>query len=156
VDAKFILGGQGNLWSEQIPILRYAYYMTYPRGWALSEVFWTPARAKNWDDFVRRVENQFSRSDVAGLNYSKAIYDAIVMTSMEGGKMKVEMESEVPGLDIYYTLDGTMPDNYSPKYSQPVILPDGPVTVRVITYRNGDPVGHMIILNPEELKKRVR
>ena len=42
VDPKYILGGQGNLWTEQVPTLRYAQYMTYPRGWALAEVFWSP------------------------------------------------------------------------------------------------------------------
>jgi hexosaminidase len=154
VDAKYILGGQGNLWSEQIPTLRYAYYMTYPRAWALSEVFWTPAKLKNWDNFVQRVENQFSRSDEAGTNYSKAIYDPIVKVSKQEGKMKVNLEAEASGLDIFYTIDGTMPDSYSVKYSQPVIIPEGPVTMRIISYRNGNPMGHMIILKPEDLKAR--
>jgi len=154
VDAKYILGGQGNLWTEQIPTLRHAFYMTYPRSWALSEVFWTPAQLKNWDNFVQRVENQFSRSDESGINYSKAIYDAIVRISKQEEKMKVELDSEVPGLDIYYTIDGTMPDNFSPKYTQPVSLPDGPISMRVITYRRGSPIGHLIILKPEDLKAR--
>jgi hexosaminidase len=155
VDPKYVLGGQGNLWTEQIPTLRYAFYMTYPRSWALAEVFWTPASGKNWNNFVQRVENQFNRADEAGMNYSRAMYDAKVKTSMEDGKIKVVLEPEIPGLDIYYTIDGTMPDNYSPKYTQPVILPEGPITVRVITYRNGSPIGHLIILKPEDLKSRV-
>ena len=46
---------------------------------------------------------------MAEVNYSKAMYDAIVKVSMKDGKMWVEMESEVPGLDIYYTIDGTCP-----------------------------------------------
>ena len=110
VDAKYILGGQGNLWTEQIATLRHAEYMTWPRGWALAEVFWTPDEKKNWENFVQRVENQFNRSDVAVVNYSKAMYDAIVNTRMKDGKMWVEMASEVPGLDIFYTIDGRMPD----------------------------------------------
>jgi len=154
VDAKYILGGQGNLWTEQLPTLRSAFYMTYPRAWALAEVFWTPNETKNWDNFVLRAENQFQRFDVAGLNYSKAIYDAIVNVELKDGKMWAVMEPEIAGLDIYYTIDGTMPDNYSPKYTQPVLIPEGPVTLRVITYRNGSPIGHMIILNPEQLKRR--
>ena len=113
-----------------------------------------PNELKNWDNFVQRVEYQFQRSDLAGLNYSKAIYDAIVKVSMKDGKMWVEMEPEIPGLDIYYTIDGTMPDNYSPKYTQPVLIPEGPVTLRVVSYRNGSPIGHMIILPPDQLKKR--
>jgi hexosaminidase len=47
-----------------------------------------------------------------------------------------------------------MPNLYSPKYSKPVELPEGPVTVRVVTYRNGKQIGHLITLTPKELKKR--
>ncbi len=156
VDAKYILGGQGNLWTEQIPSLRYAQYMTYPRAWALSEVYWSPKERKNWEDFTKRMETHFDRSDVAGVNYSKAVYDAIVKTSMEEGKMMLEMEGEVPNLDIFYSIDDTMPDNYSPKYSKPVELPEGPITLRVVTYRNGKPIGHLITLKRTDLERRAR
>jgi len=154
VDAKYILGGQANLWTEQVPNLRHAYYMTYPRGWAMSEVYWTPPAKKNWGNFVERVENQFTRSDMAETGYSKAIYDAVVNVRMDGGNMWVDLGSEVPGLDIFYTIDNSMPDQYSPRYIQSVMIPEGPVTMRVITYRNGSPIGHLITLTPQELKKR--
>ena len=153
-DPKYILGGQGNLWTEQVPTLRYAEYMTYPRAWALAETFWLPGEKKNWENFVKRVENQFNRSDVADRNYSHAIYDAIVRTSLKDGKLRLTMESEVPDLDIFYTIDETMPDSHSEKYIRPVEMPDGPITLRVITYRNGKPIGHLITLRLEELKKR--
>jgi hexosaminidase len=154
VDAKYILGGQGNLWTEQVVTLHHAEYMTWPRGWALSEDFWSPNASKNWASFIQRVEKQFDRSDVEGINYSTAIYDAIINVTGKDGKTTVNMDSEVPGLDIFYTIDGAMPNLYSPKYSKPVGLPEGPVTLRVITYRNGKQIGHLITLTPEELKKR--
>jgi len=152
--AKHILGGQGNLWTEQIPAFRHVEYMTWPRGWALAEVFWSPKEKKSWPDFVKRAENQFDRADLAGINHSLAVYDAIINITRKDGKMTVEMDTEMPGLDIYYTIDDTMPDSYTPKYTKPVTLPDGPVTLRVITYRNGKPVGRLITLNPKELAKR--
>lgn len=155
VDAKFILGGQGNLWTEQVVTMHQAEYMTWPRGWALAEDFWSPNASKNWAGFILRVEKQFDRADVEGINYSTAIYDAIINVTKKEGKMTVDMDSELPGLDIYYTIDGAMPNLYSPKYSRPVEIPDGPVTIRVVTYRNGKQIGHLISLNPEELKKRV-
>jgi hexosaminidase len=155
VDPKFILGGQGNLWTEQIMTLRHAEYMTWPRSWALAEDFWTPDAKKNWENFVVRVENQFTRSDVAEVNYSRAMYDAIVKARSRHDKLWVEMETEVPGLDIYYTYDGGMPNQYSPKYEKPFELPEGPVTLRVVTYRSGTPIGHLITLKPEQLKERV-
>jgi|WetSurMetagenome_2_1015567.scaffolds.fasta_scaffold00723_5 hexosaminidase len=151
---KYILGGQGNLWTEQVPTLRHAEYMTWPRGWALAEVFWSPKESKNWVSFVRRAEAQFARNQIAGVNYSRAVYDPIITTKMQNGKMILEMTSEMPGLDIYYTINDAMPDNYSLKYSNPVELPDEPVTLRVISYNNSTPIGHLITLKPEELKNR--
>lgn len=155
VDSKYILGGQANLWTEQIPTLRYAEYMTYPRGWALADVYWSPKESKNWNLFVPRMEAHFDRADVAGINYSRAVYDAIVTTSSKNGKLVLTLDSEVPGLDIFYTIDDTMPDALSTKYSQPVELPDGPITLRVITYRAGKPIGHLLILSRDALQRRV-
>jgi len=64
------------------------------------------------------------------------------------------MDSEVPGLDIFYTVDGAMQTFIHPNIPRPVEIPDGPVTVRVVTYRDGKQLGHLITLNPEQLKKR--
>lgn len=155
VEAKYILGDQGNLWTEQIPTLRHAEYMTWPRGWALAEVFWSPKESKNWTDFVMRVEKQFARAGLAEINHSLAIYDPIINIGTKDGKLIVEMETEMPGLDIFYTIGDTMPDSYSTKYTKQVDLPDGAITLRVITYRNGKPIGHLITLNPEDLKRRI-
>ena len=69
VEAKYILGGQGNLWTEQIVTLHHAEYMTWPRGWALAENYWSPKETKNWSGFIARVENQFERSEIEGVNY---------------------------------------------------------------------------------------
>ncbi|MGB8492480.1 MAG: family 20 glycosylhydrolase [Bacteroidales bacterium] len=155
VDPKYILGGQGNLWTEQIATLRHAEYMAWPRGWALAEDFWSPPDKKDWPGFVQRVESQFERNDVAEINYSKAIYDPIISTRMQNGKMIVEMSTEASDVKIYFTTDDSMPDKYSLEYSKPVVLPEGgPVTLRVITYRNGKPLGHLITITPENLKTR--
>ena len=128
--------------------------MVWPRGWALAEDFWSPKEGKNWIDFVQRTEKQFNRADAEGIRYSTAIYDAIINIKKDDGKMTLEMESEAPGVDIYYCIDGSMPDNYSLKYTEPVVIPEGLVTVRIISYRNGKPVGHLITLKPDDLKKR--
>jgi hexosaminidase len=154
VDAKYILGGQGNLWAEQLPTFRYAQYMTYPRAWALSEVYWSPKSAKNWDNFAQRMETHFDRSDIAEINYSRAVYDAIVKTSKKDGQLLLTLGTEIKGMDIYYTTDDAMPDKYCTKYTQPVVLPSGPITLRVATYRNGQPIGHLITLKRADLEKR--
>jgi hexosaminidase len=69
---SYILGAQGNLWTEQIPNLRHAEYMTFPRACALAEVTWSAKDAKNWDDFMRRLQIQAQRFDELDINYRHA------------------------------------------------------------------------------------
>lgn len=154
VDAKYILGGQANLWTEHVPTLRYAEYMMYPRAWALADVYWSPKTSKNWDGFVKRMETHFDRADAADLNYSRAVYDAIVKTKLKSGKLILDLATEIPGIDIFFTIDDTMPDSHSTPFTGPVELPEGPIVLRVITYRNGKPIGRLITLKRDELMKR--
>jgi hexosaminidase len=68
---QHILGAQGNLWSEYIPNLRHAEYMIFPRESALAEVAWSPKEARNFDDFLRRLETDQNRLDQIGVNYRR-------------------------------------------------------------------------------------
>lgn len=156
VDPRQVLGVQGNVWTEQIPHMRHLEYMTYPRAWALAEVAWSPRESKNWQDFTRRMEYHFLRADMAGINYARSVYDAIVQTQQREGNLIVKMATEIPDLQIHYTIDGTMPDHRSPVYQTPFVLPEGKITLRVITYRNGKPIGRLITLSPEQLAQRTK
>jgi len=147
-----ILGGQGNLWTENIPYLQYAFYMTYPRALAIAENYWSPAALKNWDLFIQRVEQHFDRFDRAGISYARSVYDPIVEAYVEDGRLKVKMHSEAPRTVIHYTLDGTMPTQYAPVYTEPVNIPAGRITLRVRAYRNNQPLGNMLIIPIENLQ----
>ena len=66
------------------------------------------------------------------------------------------LASEMPGLDLFYSIDDTMPDDHSTKATAaPVTLPEGPITLRVQAYRGGQPIGHLITLKREQLEDRV-
>ena len=73
---------------------------------------------------------------------------------MKDGKLSIELGTEIADLDIYYSIDDTMPDNFSTKYTKTIEAPEGPITLRVITYRKGQPIGHLITLKRAELEKR--
>ena len=68
---KHILGAQGNLWTEYIANPAHAQYMTFPRLTALAEVTWSPKRARDYEDFCRRLRVQLKRFQAMGLNYRK-------------------------------------------------------------------------------------
>jgi hexosaminidase len=156
IDPSMILGGQGNLWTEQIQNMRAAEYMMWPRALAIAESVWSPKESKNWKDFVAKVENEFTRMDEAQIKYSRSMFDPIFKTSADGNNLKLEMNTEIEGLDIYYSFDGSFPDNFYPKYSKPLIIPKDAVDVKVVTYRNGLRSGKIITLPVAELEKRVR
>jgi hexosaminidase len=156
VDVKYILGGQGNLWTEQVQNYRHALYMTYPRAFAIAETVWSPKEKKDWDGFIARTENHFGRFDAANLKVSKAVFDAIVTTKMDGEKLICEMSNDMAGVDIFYTIDDSFPDKFSPKYTSTIEIPKGEITLKVITLRNGQPLGRMLSIPRAELEKRVK
>jgi hexosaminidase len=155
VNPKYIKGGQANLWTEQVYNMRHAEYMTWPRAFAISEDLWSPKENKNWDNFVTRVEKHFARYDVAQIKYAPSMYDPIINASESPDKkLIVELGTEINGLDIYYTFDNSFPDNFYPKYTEPVIVPEDAVQLKLITYRNGKPIGRMMTVPVTELKAK--
>lgn len=157
VDPKYILGGQGNLWTESVPNERHAEYMTWPRAMALSEVYWSPKSKCDWPDFIRRMEARFKYMNVAGVKYARSQYQAII-TGVKGadGALKVKLTTQIPELNIYYTFDGTDPDKYYPKYKgEPLHIPKGASEIRVVTYRDGKQMGQQINCPISVVKKRI-
>ena len=155
IDPNLILGNQANQWSEQIFDMRYAQYMTWPRGMAVAETGWSPKEKKNWNSFSKKVEQQFEKLDAAGVRYAKSIYDPIVTTELNSKwELIGMMEAEVEGLDMYYTINDQMPDNFSQKYTGPFLIPEDVLSLRVISYREGKPIGKYLNIPIESLRKR--
>ncbi|MCZ2460860.1 MAG: beta-N-acetylhexosaminidase [Chitinophagales bacterium] len=69
--SKYILGAQGNLWTEYISNERKVEYMIFPRISALSEVVWSRKEDRNWNDFKKRMATQYKRYDLWQVNYCK-------------------------------------------------------------------------------------
>ena len=155
IDPSLILGNQANQWSEQIFDMRYAQYMTWPRGLAVAETSWSPKEKKNWNSFTKKVESQFEKLDAANVRYARSMYDPIVTTQLNTkGELIGIMEAEVEGLDMYYTINDQMPDNYSEKYTAPFIIPKDVLSLRVISYRDGKQIGKYLNIPIESLRKR--
>lgn len=155
VDSKLIKGGQGNLWTEQIYTLRQAQYMTWPRSFALSEILWSVHKERDWNSFVKRVETHFPRLDAAKTKWAPSMYDPeFKVTKKANNRIELTLSTEVEGLDIHYSFDNSFPDEYYPVYKEPLLVPKDASNLKLITYRNGKPIGRMIIMTVEEMRKR--
>ena len=155
VDPKYIKGGQANLWSEQLYNMRTVEYMTWPRALAVGEKLWSPKEKTNWKNFFPRVEKQFERFNVSEVKYSPAVYDPIFKIYRDSDKqVKIEMTTEVEGLDIYYSFDNSFPDRFYPKYTGALTPPKDAVMLKVITYKGKNPIGRLQVMPATEWIRR--
>ncbi|GAB3823764.1 glycoside hydrolase family 20 protein [Pontibacter rugosus] len=120
-ERKYILGAQANLWTEYIATEEHVQYMVFPRIAALSEVLWTPAKLKNWENFKQRMRRQYQRYDALGVNYARSVFQVRQQLTLDAKRnaATVTFETDAAGTDIHYTLDGSTPTSRSPKDSNP-------------------------------------
>lgn len=157
VKDEMILGGQANLWAESVPNFRHAQYMSWPRGWAIAEVLWSKKEDKSWKNFVSKLETHFDRADAAQIKYARSVYNAIVTpyTDTVAKCVKIELGKEIEDIDIYYSFDGTFPDNYSPKYEgKPLTIPLNATRIIINTYIGDKQVGERISIETKEIIAR--
>ncbi len=130
-----VLGTQGCLWTEYVPNLPWAEYLIWPREAALSEVGWSPAADRNWDDFARRLPAEQRRLDAMGVNYRPLESDGLThQIRLVDGKIVID---PVPGTRTRYTTDADYPTPDSAVYAGPVPLPGGWVQVAARYFRPG-------------------
>lgn len=137
-EQKYVLGVQGNLWSEFIHSSDKNEYMTYPRGAALAEIAWSNPERKNWEDFKRRMEEQYRRYEQKGINYSRSAYQVYfeVTDQVDHNKSTVNLLTDSYQPEIYYTLDGSEPTTQSNQFEGPFEVPVQK-TVRAATFKDG-------------------
>jgi hexosaminidase len=68
-ESKYIIGAQACVWSEFIATTRNLEYTIFPRICAISEVVWSPGEKKDFNDFKIRLETDFHRLKLYGINY---------------------------------------------------------------------------------------
>ena len=72
--AKYILGGQGNVWTEYMKTSDQVEYMALPRMSALSEVLWSPKEKRNYQSFLSRMQTFRKQLDAMDVNYARHIF----------------------------------------------------------------------------------
>ncbi len=137
-EQKFILGAQGNVWTEYIPSNSHAEYMALPRMIALAEVVWSPKQTRDWNSFLARLENLKPRLKAMDINFSEGTFRLNFVTKYNASskKMNIVIESEQYNPEIYYTLDGTEPTTSSLKYTKPFAV-SKTTKIKAAIFRDG-------------------
>ena len=115
---KYIWGVQANLWAEWIPTMKRIEYLIVPRMIALSEIAWAePAAKPDLEEFYRQLVPQFKRMDVMRVNYRVPDLQGFYKVNAFIDETTVELTCPLPGTEIRYTTDGSMPTKESALYN---------------------------------------
>ncbi|WP_430812261.1 MULTISPECIES: family 20 glycosylhydrolase [unclassified Carboxylicivirga] len=139
-EAKFIIGVQGNLWTEYMPSGDHVEYMAYPRACALAEVGWLQKSQRNFDDFARRLNTHCKRLDILGVNY----FNKVLMPTASSQKVEfitsdtLDLINNAIGGKIYYTLDGSTPNQSSNLYENGILISEEGVVKAVAINQTGE------------------
>jgi hexosaminidase len=141
-EAAYVLGAQGNLWTEYITNSAKLEYMIFPRMAALAEVLWSPKAKRNWPDFERRLPHTLKLYNSWGANYSKAYFDikATVMPAPDFNGVLWKLESNLKRCEIFYTNANDKGKGY---YKEPIKI-SGSWVATASTMVNGKQVGNRI------------
>ncbi|MBX7053587.1 MAG: family 20 glycosylhydrolase [Pyrinomonadaceae bacterium] len=128
-EAKYIIGGQANIWTEYLETPAAVEYMAFPRMLAIAESVWSQPENKNYADFERRLIAQFARLDKQNVNYRIPpplnLANTVVRTDQQHTIENIH--SAIPGARVLYTIDGSEPNANSPQIPAKLVLgPDGP------------------------------
>ena len=133
-EGKFVLGAQGNVWTEWMPTYAKVQQMIFPRMLAMSETLWTPKAGRDYADFQRRLAPAYGRFVKEGTSFysepPSAEYTLMVMDTRADVSFVVP---PIPGLTMRYTTDGSAPTAQSALYTGPITVTK-PCVVRAGTF----------------------
>jgi hexosaminidase len=138
----YVLGAQGNVWSEYIQSSNHLAYMILPRMLALSEVLWGNDTTRKWDEFYNRIQSHFERFDLMGLNYAPINTKIKFETFYLDSALYLNMSSDYPDGQIYFTKDNSLPGLQSELYEKPIQI-DSSAQFQALLFKNKHPMSPM-------------
>ena len=114
-EATYILGAQGNIWTEYMPTEEQVEYMAYPRMLAMSEVVWSGASENidvDFSDFLVRLEPFMDRLEALDINYANHLYEIEGSIIKKEGAVFYELKTPTVGKEIRYNINNSELINY--------------------------------------------
>jgi hexosaminidase len=119
-EAAYILGAQGNIWTEKIPNLPHLEYMMYPRSLAVAELTWSAKADKDIDRFKNKMEQQYLLFKLWDLNARLVDIEDVTNIVTNNARYINTLNYPLSGARVRYSLNGRMPDSASVSTSFPV------------------------------------
>ena len=113
-EAMYILGAQGNVWTEYMTNESKVEYMVLPRIAALAEVLWSAKGKKSFVDFENRLPFILEKYSARNYNYSTAFYDLKSnVIKMPNNKIGWKLQTKNNVANILLKINGKPFKNYT-------------------------------------------
>lgn len=146
---KLLMGVQASMWTEFCNKPEDVFYLVFPRLAALAEIAWVPKNQKDWNVFLKGLDNYTAHLEQKDVVYARSMFNIQHrIIPNDNGALALTLECERPDVDIHYTLDGTEPTATSPRYTQALTLKEN-VTVKAATFAGNEQQGKTLILPVE-------
>lgn len=146
---KLLMGVQASMWTEFCNKPEDVFYLVFPRLAALAEIAWVPKNQKDWNVFLKGLDNYTAHLEQKDVVYARSMFNIQHrIVPDDNGALALTLECERPDVDIHYTLDGTEPTATSPRYTQALTLKEN-VTVKAATFTGNEQQGKTLILPVE-------
>ncbi len=146
---KLLMGVQASMWTEFCNKPEDVFYLVFPRLAALAEIAWVPKNQKDWNVFLKGLDNYTAHLEQKDVVYARSMFNIQHrIVPNDNGALTLTLECERPDVDIHYTLDGTEPTATSPRYTQALTLKEN-VTVKAATFAGNEQQGKTLILPVE-------
>jgi hexosaminidase len=162
---KYVLGVQGNVWTEYITTPEKVEYMAFPRMIAMATVAWSQPERRNYKYFAKDVSRFHKRLDVQHVNYANHLYEIEGKVAQENDQLVFDLQTIIDFKTIRYTTDGTSPNANSEIYKGPLPIEGSTVLKAAVfdytkklgrdftlIFNNHKAVGQTISLNPKPHK----
>lgn len=106
---NFIWGAECNMWTERAP-QETVHSKILPRMLSLSEVLWTHPKEKDYNEFERRVKQDFKRLDKKGVKYGFISTPLQFDSKINGDQLWVELKRYSEDVVLKYKLKNTKMD----------------------------------------------
>lgn len=131
-----VLGIQAHLWTEEVPTLDLAGERLFPRLMAAAETAWSTREKRNFADFQRRLPQHLRYLERTGWNYRLDDVEGVCDENVFIDSTSIRLHAP-DSADLYYTLDGSVPDTSSMRYTAPVSISDSCTLTLRCYNRNG-------------------
>ena len=142
---NLFMGIQACMWTEFCDKKENVEYMIFPRITAVAETAWSSPMYKDWNEYLKALDNYTKRLELMGINYAKSMFNIQHKVTVQDNKLQVELDCVRPDVEIRYTTDGSAPTAESDIYRWPWSI-KREQTVKCATFKDGKQMGNTLVL----------